>query len=159
MELSQAHQIASDVFIQHNLSYVFISKLVDRSAADQVLSERELGAASNSAQYSPAASASVDDWSVIPNANTTLIQFSFSKPSSTSPRPAVVVEMTLEFVAYNKSLNLWRYLVRVEGQRYSRLIEVSGDKAKVAGTEFSEKWLDKVYNQKQAAMASVLWRK
>lgn len=156
------------------------------STADAILSPHELGrAGTNAATASfsssfiptPAAATScssnnststngntVYNWEPIPEALSHLICFSFSKPTLADPRPAVVVDLFVEILGWDAATNTWRFLLRCEGQRFSRLLIVRGngmDKEAEAENEnaFSEKWIDKVFAQKEAVLGRKLWLK
>lgn len=167
MDLDTAHAAASQIFVDFGLSYWFISKLIPRAEADPAVG----GSSSSSSSRPPAdvaaAVLTAEDvsagWAHVAGAHENLICFSFSKPTNSDPRPAIVVEMFVEVIAHNAATDSWRYLARAEGQRYSRYFEVRGGgrEGAVGGGQnvFSEAWIDKVYAQKEAILGKRLWVK
>jgi hypothetical protein len=76
----------------------------------------------------------------------TRLRFAFSKPTEKKPEPEIVVYMDAEVVSQKGSV--WVYALFVEGQKFTHHITV--DSNKVTGSEFNEKLIDKVFEQKAA---------
>jgi hypothetical protein len=90
---------------------------------------------------------------VEPTVGPVRLRFLFSKPTDKKPEPEIVVAMDLEVRSHNGTK--WEYVLYFEGQKYQRVITM--DSAAIAGTEFNEKLIDKIFLQKQVVRQRRLW--
>lgn len=88
-----------------------------------------------------------------PSVDSHRIRFVFSKPTQTQPEPPVTVYLDAEVV--ERAGSKTTYALFFEGQMYKRIVTI--DSANVVGTEFNERLVDKVFDQKMALRQKHLW--